>query len=120
MAGVLGSVVVRVPNEIRELMTAGSPGRIDSAPRVMELRPRDGDEVRAVRDVEVAVGTVGNVVVIEPQMLTLSLHRDCVGATRAVVRVVCTIEADDLETANNHVDRSVQSQMANKRGAADA
>jgi hypothetical protein len=76
MAGVFARVRIRVADQVRELMAAGRARRIRAAARVVEFRPRDGDEIRRVRDVEVSIRTVRDVVMVEPEMVSLTLDGD--------------------------------------------
>src|SRR6478609_9849040 len=85
----------------------------------MKLGPRHGNEVRTFGDVQIAVGTVGNVAMVEPDVVRAVVDGDRVVTRRTahglvVVRVERTIThavADDLDIAHDHVRRTTEAQV---------
>ena len=130
LADVGGHVVARA-DQVREAVAAGA-GRVAAADvgarRVVELGPRDGHEVRAAGGVEVAVGPVGDVAVVDPDVVRVVLDRHRVVARRAadgrvearVERAVAHAVADDLEVADDDVADVADVDVAVHLGAAQA
>jgi len=77
--GILAGIAVGVPDEIAEAMAIGAgrvgAGRVGARGRVVELGPRNCDEVAGMGDVEVAIGSIRDIVVIKPYVIGLTLNR---------------------------------------------
>ena len=87
-------------------MPARALHRIRSPRRVAELGPRNGDEVAAGVHVEIAVGAVGNVQVVHPDVMRAVRDADGVLAAAALPGAVRAVVSDDLDVAQDHVDAS--------------
>src|SRR6478609_4981092 len=87
---------------------------------IVKLGPRHGNEVRTFGDVQIAVGAVGNVAMVEPKVVRAVVDGDRVVARRTahglvVVRIERTITdtvADDLDVAHDHVRRTTEAKVA--------
>ena len=128
--GILAGIAVVVSDEIAVAMAVGS-GRVGAAVvgasgRVVELGPRDCDEIVGMGDVEIAVGAIRDIVMIEPYVIGLALNRDGIiarGTARCrrvarVKRAVADRVADDLDVAKDDVGRPTHPDMSVDLGPA--
>ena len=111
VAHVAGDVVGGA-DQVRVPVAARAGERIGARRRVVELGPGDGDEIGPADDVEVAVGAVVDIVVIEPDVVRAVGYGDRIGAAAAVRGTVGAVVPHDGEVSDDDVDGSRQFEMA--------